>query len=413
MVDLTFPQLNSDQGTATADALRNRANAAADLLCDAYQNYPGALLPGTIDPAGVAAFTDGLLGGLCAPRGKTPPPPARPFEGGQCEKLYRRIGTLTDALGSRPIDRGTGFGKFSNFRSTTINDGFGERRGWFVDQGVGTPNQELGIALAESTRLSEFPSPTYSFQPVTVDGSSDNCGSLPPVYPDVTPPPAAYDRNVPVDAPGRSVNVPVTIIPVIFPPGAIQFRPEFNVDVGGVNVNFDLGGVSFSVGKPAPSQPRLPGFDPRPLPPAPIQPRSPIVKCEPYNDASLRCKITTLQTKLLNGGFDVVNGSTAIAQSGEFEALAGNFYRATVIITQRPLNLRIQSSTAPADDVWYVGWFSWLENDSPGERMPLHFQRSTFLAPPGVTGFMYQLNFGCLGNAVYQRRIPKEFVDVC
>lgn len=413
MADFTFPELNSNQGTDTADALRNRANAAANLLCSAYQNYPGALLPGTIDPLGVGAFTDGLLGGLCAPRGMLPPPPSAPFEGGQCEALYRLVTTRSNSDGVSTFDVGTGFGKLTGYRVVKVQFPNGEADAAFVDQGVGTTSERLAINLANGQPDVDGGKATFNFTPQRVDGGEDNCGSPSPVYPPVTPPPGAYDTNVPVGQPGNTVNVPVSIIPVIFPPGAIQFRPEFNVDVGGVNVNFDLGGVTFSIGKPAESQPKLPGTDPRQPSIPPTQPRSPLAKCEPYNDAALQCKVETLQEGLLNGGYDIVNGSTATAQSGKYVDQDGEFYKVTVVVTERPINLKIQPSTAPADDVWFVGWFAWLENDRPLLRQPLHFEAQSWFAPENVTGFVYQLNFGCKGAAVWQRRVRKAFVDVC
>lgn len=413
MPDLTFPQLNANQGTNTADALLNRANAAADLLCDAYQNYPGALLPGTIDLLGVIAFTDGLLGGLCAPRGKVPPVPSPPFAGGQCEALYTLFATRTDSGGSQTFNNGNGFGKLSNYRTGTVNTPLGTEPAIFVDQGVGTPNERLNILLANGRTTVGGGNPTFSFNPVLANGQPDNCGSLPPSYPPVVPPPEAYQRDAPITQYNTPITVPVVLIPVTFLPGAIQFRPEFNIDVGGVNVNFDLGGVNFSIGKPGGSTPKLPGTDPRTPALPPSQPNSPLAKCEPYNDTKLVCRIKKLQEELLNDGYDFINGSTAIAQSGTFSEVTGRFFRATVLVTQKPANLRIQSSTAPAKDVWYVGWFSWLEGTRPIERQYIHFQEQTYIAPERATGFVYQLYAGCLGTTAWTRRIPKAFVDRC
>lgn len=125
------------------------------------------------------------------------------------------------------------------------------------------------------------------------------------------------------------------------------------------------------------------------------------------------CRLKTLQEEILNDGFNRINGQTAIAPSGFYEELDGDFFKVRVTVTQRPSNLRIQYSTAPATDVWFVGWFAWLENGFPSERLPLHFKDQVFLAPHGVTGFMYQVNQGCLATGQWQRRVKKPYVDNC
>lgn len=125
------------------------------------------------------------------------------------------------------------------------------------------------------------------------------------------------------------------------------------------------------------------------------------------------CRLKALQEKVLDDGFDNVSGATAQGASGFYEALDGGFYKVQIDVTQKPSNLRIQPSTAPALDVWYVGWFSWVENGFPGERIPLHFQNSSFVAPPNVTGFMYQVNAGCLAIGRWTRKVKREYVDFC
>lgn len=134
---------------------------------------------------------------------------------------------------------------------------------------------------------------------------------------------------------------------------------------------------------------------------------------DPINLDEIICRLKALQDEVLNDGFDRVSGSTPVGNSGLYEELDGGFYKVQIDITQRTSNLRIQPSTAPAMDVWYVGWFSWVVNGFPGERLPLHFENSSFLAPPDVTGFMYQLNQGNLGAGRWTRRTKREYVDFC
>lgn len=413
MPDLTFPQLNEQQGTDTADTLRNIGNAAANIVCELWEAFPQSLIPSLADPLGSSAFMDGMMRNLCTPRGKTPAPPVPPFTGGQCDVLYNLNGTLTSDRGSEFFDVGNGFGKLTNLRTTSTQTPAGEVRNWVIDQGVGTPSVRLGVVLASSLLGPANPSPSYSFTPTRVDGLPDNCGNPPPEYPRTIPPPEFYDRPAPVNIYNTPVTVPVVIIPVTFSPGSIVFRPEVNVDVGGVVVNIDLGGINFNVGKDAPQTPTIPGVDPRPIPPAPTSPNSPLAKCEPYDDSALQCRVESLQDGLLDGGFDIINGQTATAVSGSYLNTSGGFFKVAMVITQRPANLRIQSSDSPAPDVWYVGWFAWTKDGRPGLRQPLHFEEQSWLAPDDVDGFIYQLNRGCLGSGVWQRRVKRDYVDVC
>jgi len=133
----------------------------------------------------------------------------------------------------------------------------------------------------------------------------------------------------------------------------------------------------------------------------------------PNKDDEIICRIKTLQEEILDDGYDFRNGNTPVAQSGFYEEFDVEFFKVKIQVTQTPINLRIQSSNAPAQDVWFVGWFSWVEGGFPGERMPLHFESSNFIAPPGVTGFMYQLNQACAGFGQYRIRTKREYVDAC
>jgi len=125
------------------------------------------------------------------------------------------------------------------------------------------------------------------------------------------------------------------------------------------------------------------------------------------------CRVKTLQDEILDDGFDFRVGQTTTAVSGFYEVFDEEFQLVKIQVVTIPSNLRIQSSTSPASNVWYVGWFSWVQNGFPGIRLPLHFQNSNFLAPPGVTGFMYQLNAGCTGFGQYRIQTKRPFIDLC
>jgi hypothetical protein len=97
MPAFSYPELNSNPGTATADGLRNIANTAANAVCSAWRNYARATT-GFPDPTGIGAFNNALFSRLCEPRGITAPVPEDEFVGGQCPILY----DLTVAFNSAP-----------------------------------------------------------------------------------------------------------------------------------------------------------------------------------------------------------------------------------------------------------------------------------------------------------------------
>lgn len=134
---------------------------------------------------------------------------------------------------------------------------------------------------------------------------------------------------------------------------------------------------------------------------------------EPPNFDEIICRLKALQDELLNDGTDRVSGGTPTAQSGFYEDLDGGFYKVQMNLVDKPRNAKVQPSTSPAMDVIFCGWFAWVENGFPGERLPIHFQNQTFLAPSKVTGFMYQYYSAHSGNAQWQRRTKREYVDFC
>lgn len=195
------------------------------------------------------------------------------------------------------------------------------------------------------------------------------------------------------------------------PPGIIVQIPETGQQIkftpDGVTISNYMNPPAREFKVPPPAFP--PGGKVATPPCCPSEPPEP-----PDVDLSeIICRIKTLQDEILNDGFDRVNGETGNSNSGFYEALDGDLYKVQIDITQRPSNLRVQSSTSPAMDVWYVGWFSWVENGFPCKRQYIHFENQTFLAPPGVTGFMYQTYFGCKAVGRWQRRVKKPYVDNC
>lgn len=393
MVDFTYPQLNSQQGTDTAETMRNYANAAANLVCDMYAAYPSGIIPSLGDPSGIGAFTQGIMDGLCNPRGKTPPPPQSPFTGGQCAALYNLRGTYTTVDGTEPFDAGNGYGKITNYRTVT-GDTPTRNIAAFVDQGVGTADQRLNVRLYVGGEGSDRQLGTISFTPVRIDGLPDNCGSPPPVYPPTLPPANNYTTNAPVTINNSPVTIPVTIIPTVFAPVNI-FRPEINVNVGGVNVNFDLGGVNFTINPPAGTTPVLPPNDTRPTKPPSTPPTSPTKPAAPTDLSEVYKQLADIKACACKKA-TVVSNSVFGNSRGLATPLPSRSQYVTLSISVGS-SVRYQASEGNAPDVHYVGWLSFGIGGVYGERLPLSYSDNAFIVPEGADSVAFSLVFGSTG----------------
>jgi len=242
-----------------------------------------------------------------------------------------------------------------------------------------------------------------------------------PLFPAKRPvqPPVVVPDVIPV--PGRTDPFPLTptVYPSpetdpdqepnkLFPPGVTVKIPET-----GDQYTFTPNGVSYSRSTPTSPFP-LEQPQKQPIPPDKKVATQPC-PC-PEKDVDLEevlCRLKALQDEILDDGFNKTVTSTAIAVSGRVEQTSLIFDSAEINVTQFPGSTRTQPSDFPAPDVLYIGWFSWLSNGSPGERLPLHYQASSFIAPPGATGFIYQLNKACLGFGRYVTVVKKPYIDRC
>lgn len=408
MADMGWPELASDLGTSTADGLRNVANTAGNFVCELYRNNPAAAV-GLADPTGVGAFSNALWSRLCSPRGPMPAPPSTPpFAGGQCPKLYDLNATVIGASEDGPFPPDTrqinGIqGPLTGFYQEVTSDSDGKA---IYTVYFGTASGPIswgvqGIGAAPSWSINSL---------VPSDGSPDDCGNTYPWYPDTDAPDNEFEDDKDVDFGGPTITVPVAIIPVILKP-EFNFRPQINVRVGPIQVTFDLGGVTFNLyGSQGGDRILPPGKDPRPLPPAPTPPKiGPGCDITPVID-----KLKQLDAKYnplldCNRCNDAYNYPITVydeAEARKVTGIAPVLYSASVDVTHYPVNARSQPGGV-ADDVIYLGWFSWIFGSSHGERLPLHFEHQTFMAPPGASGFSYTCYKGTLATSRSVRKVPK------
>jgi len=285
--DLTIKDFKANRALGRASFIGSLANSAAEKICGLYGKSPSSIVKTIPFGSGAIDNSRGIFDDLCEDIAPPPPPPQSQFQGGQCDGIKYRVafsinyevydnspeGKRTDVFsGIADVNGGvTGFRLAAPGQSTagiaTIK-GFsnlicvcrGER--FFLEP----PGTLVVIAGDASFGFKSIASATAT----RVDGQPDNCGNPPPSYPAPTALPDDLDGTTVINiAPNFPVTVPVRIVPTIAPIVNI-FRPEFNVDVGGINVNISAGGFTFTPTVQIDPNVRFPISDPRPNPPAPI-----------------------------------------------------------------------------------------------------------------------------------------------
>lgn len=253
-----------------------------------------------------------------------------------------------------------------------------------------------GTKIPPTKRLPSY-APTRSTPPQPMPPTPITVPGLPPVpiRPIVVPNPGNDEPSENEERPpGLVVQIPETGQQLRFTPEGV-YLTNYNAPN---KEPFRVPPVGLPPGGKAATPPCCPKEEPDP---------------EEPNLDEIICRLKALQDAILDDGTDKINGQTAAASSGFYEALDGDFYKVKMQMTKKPANAKIQASTAPAMDVYYCGWFAWVENGFPCERQYIHFDNQSYIAPPNVTGFMYQYYQGFEGTGQWQRRTKREYVDFC
>lgn len=189
-------------------------------------------------------------------------------------------------------------------------------------------------------------------------------------------------------------------------PGVIVKIPET-----GSQIRFTPDGVSIGRYK---SPDTLPFEVPQPdLPDTNKRVASPPCPCPEPDLSEVVCRIETLQDEILDDGYNSANTVTAIDQSGIVTGIANEIQVVRVVVLSQPSNSRVQPSSGAVPDVLFIGWFSWVYNGRPGERVPIHFADTSFTPDRSANGFIFQLYSGCTGQATYTTRIKRPYIDAC
>lgn len=392
----------SQVGQGALDSLPPQVSGAVetakDFACGLYRNYDrwfGNIAP--IDATGGAVR--GLWEKICGPENLPPPatnPNGNPISGSDCAcagyvlQLGRRVpGNAPELL--------TGV--------TVLGPIYGIESELGASGGI---SHYVRHGLCSGGSLTGTQRTIFSFGPVgtecwlisaTRSNPAAPCQAPAPQGGPIQPPaPSDQIQYRPLPAPGGlSVNVPVILIKPI---AIANIAVEVNVQVGPINVEFSLGGVTINIGGGGQAPPwRLP------QPPAPELP--------PGNDRP------SPPPDEIGGGFDTINEKLdeviealedvkdcacppsppfQVQQLGSGTGGVFNLPARTVfvrlVLTVLSGNAKIEFGNENSPDVYYAGWYSFGSAIAQGERKPISFQLNEYPWEEGCTTFNFNLRAG-------------------
>lgn len=407
-IDKTFKDFKTDRALGRASLYQDIAEVAAAKICSLYGKSPATVVRTIPFGTGLIDNSKGIFDDLCEDLAPPPAPPAPQFTGGQCNasKYSVTLSVVSYSGVGAPYAYNTRTDVFvvevwgaiggSRMATPAVSDFFGTQRrgyktveifsrgngantiqvpGWyqFVGQGAGT------LVSCSITNVSPLP------------GFANNCGNPAPSY----PPPSAIAPDLEGTAiiqvsPSVSVTVPVNIVPVFAPVIGI-FRPEFNVNVGGINVNISGGGFTFSPTVEIAPNVNTPSDDPRITPPPALPIGQPSSGTCP--DVDLTPAIDKLDELLArpepcecvepadSDDPKYINKTTSSGslRSGSISLPRGT-YKVRTLLTVQPGNVKSESGDTQAD-VIYAGWGRFRSAGSLGDRQPIDAESVQFIPP--------------------------------
>lgn len=417
MVDLSVADYASQARDGVLDLFGQLADTAVNAMCSIYHKSPGSIVQGEFTGGGLLNGTDAFYRNLCSPKGLVPPAPVPPFEGGQCPGVtYNVNGSYVIATtGTTNHYSSPGLeGKIGGVSVRPVAGTSPQAYAVFVQYGGGSTSGTRYFQVSgQDTNPGLFASPTIDS--VTVSGGgSDTCGNPPTSYPKVPLADSDFNFNAPISiAPSVTVNVPVSINPTVVAVANV-FRPEFNVNVGGINVNASLGGFTFSPTVQIQPGTTTPSDDPRALPPTPIsnepgkgQSATPI-DLKPIKDKldEIDREIEECCDRL--SPFDpppsakVGSDEVLIANSGDF-VIPSKTFKVTLEITARPTQEKVEFGN-DAPNVVYAGWAWFGDGLSMGQRLPMDADFKVFTPPDRISkrfAFTMRRGYQALARVYY------------
>lgn len=377
MADFSLSDLAANAGIATGNYAIDAANAGANFACTLYHDYPGAIIPSVGN-----SYLRGFWDTLCKDRPPgLPPPPSRDFDGGQCSDAYAFDFQLFNPAnqlsytGGSVCDPGPLGGLFY---TVDVGNGLWE---WKMRHGAGLANFLGSTPIGGRCRV-------YNIR--RTNGQADNCGSLPPSFPPSTIPPGGNVTNY-----NNTYNDGTDFtFPMVYAP--VSLSAPLTIDVGGLSMNFDFGGVTIGGGGSTTNNDLGDLINDISVDIGDIS--SSINNSSSSNN-------TTNNFNFNGPGSDGELDEELEDEEEEKEGIDRLAF-VEILLTAIPQSARRQFGVG-APDVLYAGWFEFKKGEKSFPREPIAFEKSIFKAPSGANGFAYTLYTNFTGtNKVIKFKPP-------
>lgn len=390
-------ELNDYDSSSGSDLLVEAGREARDLICTLYNPFPGAVMnQADLTPGFVRGFFDRFCDNIVPP---PPPPPPAALPGGQCDgvEYIIRYAQGNFAAGDF-VDWQPEFDDRSNRFTAPFGSVFLATEG-----GLYLPGSEHWSILSNSSGVL-LPSALRRYYVVVggvfhqlnkgygcqitrierADGNPDTCGDAEPLYPP-SPLPTSVDlsREYNITLSNGSVVTVNSTVTSVNNDNSVRF--PVTVNVGGVNVDIDLGGVvvrnvqnnnylggggTVIVGDDGGGGNSLPNSE----------------------DVDIDDTETFDQEELPESPVEEVEGIERLG----FVRLA---------LTSIPSNAKT-TGDGVSPTVYIGGWLEFKSGSSYYPRQFINFANNVFVAPPGADGFAYYLPSGY--NAIATTITVKE-----
>lgn len=418
MVEISYARVR-DEGLVGSGAnhLGQKMGAGLKFVCEKYRDA-GSYLFGS---GGVGGVIEAIADQWCPLVGVSPPTSEGRAPGGRCTcNLYQVSWTATNSASGATLG-GTvdAVGPIGSIDWITEDNGtlaFGFHYG-DASCGEGLPGfYTLGGGFSNDPTASAWSVNLTNIVPA--DGSPDACGS--PIAKPVSKPipPSSYSNpSYPVPYAPPGTNSSVALIPIILEP-IVNVNPTLNVRVDGINFNFSLGGVNVSVNPSldldlnpslpgSPSSPGLPGAQRPPRYPGDGAASCPD-PCQPYDDGQLISRLDKIVKSTCPPAVSLSTVSSGVVNSATM-AFGGRPRYVMLDIANQDRRVRTQDGGDSAQEVIFVGWYSWSQAGRAGERIPISHRNNCFYPPsPDCRVFTFCLTHQSTGQAVVTFEQPTD-----
>ena len=383
----TYEELKTVLTETVPPLIPRVVEAARDFACGIYQNTPAGFLDRIETAAGFINPQHVLMDGICRPINKLPPAPQPQINGGQCECVMYAVsgdtyfeGAYTDSFSTNHPGPIRNVGISSD--GTDIGFDYGA---------TACPGGRFKVIQGGAPELRAKRFEIRNWAVTRVDGQPDNCGSIVPTYPPNYPSPSDLTRTSPFQiTPTLSAPITVTVNPTIsFDPTVLA--PVLSVNLGGLNVNFDLGGVTISPDF-SNSTNTTNNFPTTTNPtPTPTPVKNPSDSIDNATDFSAIVQLINELKKEVEDCCErdrpypppdankVITTLLDTANSGLYDLPANTFQIAVRIVTQ-PQKVKTQAGIL-APKVLYAGWAWFGAANNMSERMPMDSEFKLYSPP--------------------------------